>query len=1017
MTPAQRGHHHGDNSHSSHDSHDSHDSPRDTGREVWIIGGGIAGLAAAAFAIRDAGVPGPRVHILEESGVVGGSMDGAVSPTAAQAFVSRGGRMLEERAYRATWDLFDTVPSLSDPSTSVRKEVVDFNAQVKTHARARLIAADHRILDSTGFGLSARDRAHLLRLIATPEPLLGSRRIDEMFDDRFFATPFWRMWRTTFAFQRWHSAVEMRRYCLRFLHVFDHLDTLSDVRRTVYNQYDSMIVPLQRWLVGRGVDVRLGTRVDDVELVDGGPQGRRVTALHLQTPAGAERLGIGERDIALITIGSITADARYGGNDTVPELVRDHRDHGWSLWEQIARKAPDLGRPAAFFGNIDEHKWESFTLTMRDDTLLRRITEYSGNLPGTGALMTWVDSGWHLSVVVPHQPHFAGMPAGTSTLWGYGFDIDHQGDHVPLPMSQATGRQILTELVGHLGFDDILDHVQATTDVTTVMCRTPQPSSRAAPPGTGPPSSLTGLATSRSSDSSPSSPKTSSSPWSTRCTARCRPSTHSSTSPANPPPPLPGDPRPARRRERGESPPAVITFRRPGGRLESRSQRRPGGPPRAAAGALASRPAGGPAGVAAARRCAALTLLAVAVLLAQAIWTRRRHTNRSTPAPHLDLVVRPGEGRPYRSGSSAAGSAGACRLAALGDSGMSGVGADDVDGVLAVQVARRLAEQLSRPVHVVGYARAGARTRDVLHEQVPLVSGADCALLMVGTNDVVGRTPLRRLHRDTRTLLSALDDLAVPVVMSSLPEVRAMLALPRPLRDVIALHSRVVEAVQRAALSAAQTQHLVWVDVRRQTGPLFLTRRDTLSADRFHPSSAGYALIADSLAPALARVMADSPASGPGWRRPLIGAGTTPEGGGTDTRPGQRRSGDIGPDRAQERAQRGAEEIRDVFADEGAGVLEDLQPGVREQSGQALAVREREEALSGPRDEGGLGEPRQCPCSIEGVLAGNASDQGGEVAAGPRVRAQRRDVAGHDLGRDGSSGQQAERGGRPVDRT
>ncbi|MBI4939555.1 MAG: hypothetical protein HY830_02265 [Actinobacteria bacterium] len=195
----------------------------------------------------------------------------------------------------------------------------------------------------------------------------------------------------------------------------------------------------------------------------------------------------------------------------------------------------------------------------------------------------------------------------------------------------------------------------------------------------------------------------------------------------------------------------------------------------------------------------------------------------------------------------------ACRLAALGDSGMSGVGADDVDGILAVQVARRLAEQLSRPVHVVGYARAGARTRDVLQDQVPLVSRADCVLLMVGTNDVVGRTSLRRLHRDTRELSSALDASAVPVVMSSHPEVRAMLPLPRPLRDVIALHSRVVEAVRRAALSAAQPRQLVWIDVRRQPGRLFLTRDDTLSADRFHPSSAGYALIADSLAPALAR--------------------------------------------------------------------------------------------------------------------------------------------------------------------
>lgn len=448
-------------------------------RHIWIVGGGIAGMAAAAFAIRDAGIPGDHVHIIEELGLTGGSMDGAPSPTAADAFVTRGGRMLEDKAYQCTWDLFSTVPSLEDPETSVRQEIVAFNEQVHTQAKARLIDRDHRILDAADYGLSLRDRAELSRLIATPEFLLGSRRIDEVFGEHFFTSNFWRCWRTTFAFQKWHSAAEMRRYCLRFLHVFETLHDLSDVRRTVYNQYDSMIVPLQRWLVDHGVDVRFGTRVVDVDVADDPDTGRRVTGLHLETAgthletagtgSGTEHLVLGDHDLALITLGSITADARYGGADTVPELVRDRRDHGWSLWETIATKAPDFGRPIAFCGNVDEHKWESFTLTMHGDTLLKRIVEYSGNAPGTGALMTWIESGWHLSIVVPHQPHFPDLPADTYTLWGYGFEIDRVGDYVPKRMSEATGREILTELVRQLGFDDILDEVLATTDVTTAM--------------------------------------------------------------------------------------------------------------------------------------------------------------------------------------------------------------------------------------------------------------------------------------------------------------------------------------------------------------------------------------------------------------------------------------------------------------------------------------------------------------------------------------------------------------------
>lgn len=426
-------------------------------------------MAVAAFAIRDAGIPGPQIHILEELRVPGGSLDGAPSPTAAEAWVTRGGRMLQEDVYQCTWNLFSEIPSVENPDITVLQETRAFNETNKTCARARLIDRGHHIIDASQYGLTTSDRMELLRILALGENPLGSRRIDELFDAHFFSTNFWRMWRTTFAFQKWHSAAELRRYFLRFIQEFSRLHTLEGVRRTKYNQYDSMVVPLQRWLKGNGVDVRFGTRVTDVDFATDPDGGRRATALHLENDDGTSRLPLGENDFAFLTLGSITADSRYGGNDTVPELVRGRVDHGWSLWERIASKAPDFGRPMTFCGNIDEHKWESFTFTMHDDTLLKRIEGFSGNAPGTGALMTFFESGWHISVVVAHQPHFPNLPSRDRTLWGYGFQIDDEGDYVKKPMSEATGKEILTEVIRQFGFDDILEHVHATTDITTVM--------------------------------------------------------------------------------------------------------------------------------------------------------------------------------------------------------------------------------------------------------------------------------------------------------------------------------------------------------------------------------------------------------------------------------------------------------------------------------------------------------------------------------------------------------------------
>jgi oleate hydratase len=434
---------------------------------VWLVGGGIASMAAAVFLIRDAGVPGANIHILEALDVPGGSLDGTMSPVQA-GYVTRGGRMLEDEAYRCLWNLLKTIPDHDDPSKSARQVIVDFNQRVKTDARARLIGADHEILDATAYGFNHRDRAELTGLLALPEHLLGARRIDEIFSQHFFETNFWQMWRTTFAFQNWHSAIELRRYFIRFVQEFPRIHTLSGVRRTVYNQYDSIVVPLQNWMRANHVDVRFGVTATDAEFSDDGGR-RRATSLSYRQAGVATRLELGRNDYLFMTLGSITADSAYAGKDSVPELIRDRRDGSWAFWDTIAGKAPDFGRPNTFFGNIDENKWESFTLTMHNRTLLDRIIKYSDNEPGTGALMTWVRSGWLMSIVVPYQPHFPDMPADTYTLWGYGLLIDGTGDYVKKKMSQATGEEIMTELVHQLGFEDILGEVLATTDITTVM--------------------------------------------------------------------------------------------------------------------------------------------------------------------------------------------------------------------------------------------------------------------------------------------------------------------------------------------------------------------------------------------------------------------------------------------------------------------------------------------------------------------------------------------------------------------
>lgn len=435
-------------------------------QQACIVGSGIGALSAAVLLIRDAGMPGSHIRILEESTLPGGALDGGGD--ARQGYVTRGGRMFTDETYTCLWNVLESIPSPGTPNRTVRDEILAFNALWRSDAHARLIDRNRRILDASDLGFNFQDRLELMRLLATPERALGTKRIEECFSTHFLDTHFWAMWRTTFAFQNWHSAVELKRYMLRFLQELPRIHTLGGVRRTEFNQYDAIVRPMVKWLLEHGVRFDYGTRVSDADFT-AGAQGLRLDTLHCLREGRPFTYSLGAHECALITIGSMVADSRNGNDHQAPELVRDQRDGAWTLWRNMARKAPCFGRPEVFCGNVDESKWESFTLTMHSPLLIRRIQAFSGNAPGTGGLMTFKDSSWLMSIVVPHAPHFEDQPESVFTLWGYGLLLDTQANYIEKTMSQAGGQDILTELMHHLGFEDILEEVRRTTTVVPVM--------------------------------------------------------------------------------------------------------------------------------------------------------------------------------------------------------------------------------------------------------------------------------------------------------------------------------------------------------------------------------------------------------------------------------------------------------------------------------------------------------------------------------------------------------------------
>ena len=433
--------------------------------KAYLVGGGIAALASAAYLIRDGGFAGQEIKILEEAPLLGGSLDGAGNPD--DGYTIRGGRMFTYEAYTCTFDLLSYIPSLTEPGASVKDEIYRFNEQHSSNSLARLVAGKQR-LNASELGLSNRDRLDLIEIMAVPELALGVKRITEVFHPSFFKTNFWFMWCTTFAFQPWHSALELKRYLHRFIQEFPRIQTLAGVRRTPYNQFDSIVRPLVQWLEARGVRLETGARVLDLDFRYG-PGGKTVETVHYAKDGAHHRIAVDDQDLVFITNGSMTAASSLGSMTSPAKLDTSDRGGSWALWETLAAKNADFGHPEVFTRSIDESKWLSFTVTLSEPTFFKLMEAFTGNAAGTGGLVTFIDSSWLMSVVLATQPHFLGQPEGVQVFWGYGLFVDQEGDFVHKKMSDCSGEDLLVELLGHLGFDEHKDAILAAAKCIPCM--------------------------------------------------------------------------------------------------------------------------------------------------------------------------------------------------------------------------------------------------------------------------------------------------------------------------------------------------------------------------------------------------------------------------------------------------------------------------------------------------------------------------------------------------------------------
>ena len=448
-------------------------------KKAYIIGTGLAGLSAAFYLVRDGGFKGENVHLLEKLELAGGSCDGRKDIT--KGFYMRGGREMDNH-FECMWDMYRDVKSIENPEVSVLDEYYWLNKEDPNYSlcRASINCGEDAHTDKL-FKLDKEASKELLKLFLTPEKDLEDKTIAEIFDDHFWNSNFWLYWQTMFAFQRWSSALEMKRYILRYCHHIDGLPDFSALRFTKYNQYESMILPLVKYLEERGVKVEFGCDVKNV-IFDIKDDEKIAKSIDLIRNNKHEIIDLKETDLVFITNGCCTDTSCYGDQNNAPDLsvLEEKNDSSLDMWKNIASQSEEFGHPEKFFGKPNETNWMSATIETSDEEIIQKIISVCKRDPRagkvtTGGIVTVKDSvdNWFLSWTINRQPQFKTQKKGSVLVWVYSLNTTKPGNYVQKAMKDCKGSEICEEWLYHIGLEKEKIKEYAENRCNTTSCYMP----------------------------------------------------------------------------------------------------------------------------------------------------------------------------------------------------------------------------------------------------------------------------------------------------------------------------------------------------------------------------------------------------------------------------------------------------------------------------------------------------------------------------------------------------------------
>ena len=418
-------------------------------KSAYLIGSGLAALTAACYLVRDGQMQGDHIHVFEKDPLPGGACDGYKYDI---GYVMRGGREMDNH-FEVMWDLLRSIPSLETEGASVLDEYYWLNKEDPNKSLCRATVNRGQDAHTDGkFAISDQGAMEIMKLFFTPDEQLQDKKITDIFDDEVFSSNFWMYWRTMFAFENWHSALEMKLYLKRYIHHIGGLPDFTALRFTRYNQYESIILPMVTYLKDHGVDFQYETKVTDVQFrIEGGK--KQASSVTVDHKGESRTIDLTENDLLFILhcYGShfsyhqrYPREAAYFLPDDDVAIERQHKQKIWNAYDNSIRYTDTfLSSVIGYLASLDACSALLYSADHGEDILDDDRERFLHASPTTTAYQLYVASlAWFSEDYRTHFPEKVAAAEANETAPA----TTHALFHTMADMASIRGRFLTTKV-------------------------------------------------------------------------------------------------------------------------------------------------------------------------------------------------------------------------------------------------------------------------------------------------------------------------------------------------------------------------------------------------------------------------------------------------------------------------------------------------------------------------------------------------------------------------------------------